>query len=101
MIAELSIFPIGKGVHLSEYVAPIIELIEKSGLDYKMTPMGTVIEGDTDKVFDLIRACHKKMAQDSDRVITNIKIDDVSKFSKLHSSCVSVLAFWLNFYNCF
>ncbi|MBN1899735.1 MTH1187 family thiamine-binding protein [Candidatus Sumerlaeota bacterium] len=76
MIAEFSTFPVGKGVHLSKYVAPIIKMIENSGLDYKMTPMGTIVEGDADRVFDLIRACHKKLARDSKRVITSIRIDD-------------------------
>lgn len=85
MIAEFSIFPVGKGVHLGKYVAPVIELIEKSGMSYKMTPMGTVVEGDADKVFDLIRACHKKMAKDCDRVITSVKIDDF----KGRTGCIS------------
>jgi len=76
MIAEISVFPVGKGIHLSKYVSQVLPLIEQSGLAYKMTPMGTVVEGDADLVFDLIKACHKKMAQIADRVITNVKIDD-------------------------
>lgn len=76
MIAEFSTFPIGKDVHLSAYVAPIVKMIAESGLAYKMTPMGTVVEGDCDAVFELIKACHKKMAETNERVITNIKIDD-------------------------
>lgn len=85
MIAEFSIFPLGRGIHLSEYVAPVIGIIEKSGLDYKLTPMGTVVEGGADKVFDLIRACHNKMAENCDRVITSVKIDDF----KGRTGCIS------------
>ena len=76
MIAEFSVFPVGRGAHLSQYVAPLFELIEKSGLEYRLTPMGTVVEGEVDEVFELVRACHKKMAEDSERVITSLKIDD-------------------------
>ena len=76
MIAEFSVFPVGKDVHLSAYVAQIMPLIVESGLTYKMTAMGTIVEGGTDEVFDLIRACHKKMAASCERVITNVKIDD-------------------------
>ena len=50
MIAEFSVFPVGKDVHLSAYVAPIIALVEKSGLPYKVTAMGTLVEGDVEAV---------------------------------------------------
>ncbi len=76
MLAEFSVFPLGKGVHLSKYIASIMPLIEESGLPYKLTAMGTIVEGDIDAVFDLIKACHKKMATDSERVISSVRIDD-------------------------
>ena len=76
MIAEFSVFPVGKGAHLSRFVARIFPLIEQSGLSYKLTAMGTIVEGDADQVFELVKACHKKMAEDSERVITSLKIDD-------------------------
>lgn len=76
MLAEFSCFPIGKGESLSKYVAKSLEMIEKSGLAYKLNPMGTVVEGEVDEVFDLIKAVHNRMLEDSDRVATYIKIDD-------------------------
>jgi uncharacterized protein (TIGR00106 family) len=76
MMAEVSIIPLDKGSSLSEYVAQMVEIIESSGLNYKMNPMGTVIEGDSHDVFQLIEKCHNRMVELSDRVLTTIKIDD-------------------------
>ena len=76
MIAEFSVFPVGRGPHLSEFVASMIELIEQSGLTYKLTSMGTIVEGEADEVFDLVKACHEKIAAASPRVVTSLRIDD-------------------------
>lgn len=76
MITEFSIFPVGKGESLSKDVAKVLDLVDKSGLDYKLTAMGTIIEGDINQVFDLIKRCHQKMRKGSSRVLTRINIDD-------------------------
>jgi uncharacterized protein (TIGR00106 family) len=76
LLAEFSIFPIGSGVSLSRYVARSIELIQRSGLPYKVNAMGTVVEGDYDEVMALIKKCHMRMRKDNERVVTIIKIDD-------------------------
>ena len=91
MIAEFSVFPVGKDVHLSAYVAPIIALVEKSGLPYKVTAMGTLVEGDVEAVFDLIKRCHKKMAASCERVVTQVKIDDfIGRTGRLEGKIQSV-----------
>ena len=38
--------------------------------------MGTVIEGTGDEVFSLLKKCHNEMLNYSDRVYTQITIDD-------------------------
>jgi len=76
MLAEFSIAPFDKGESLSKYVAEIIDLIDKTGLNYRLGAMGTTVEGDFDEVFDLIKVCHLKMREFSRRVITHIAIDD-------------------------
>ncbi len=76
MLAEFSISPLDKGISLSKYVARSLELIEKSGLPYKITPMATIVEGEVDEVFDLIKRCHKRMREDCARVSTHVRIDD-------------------------
>jgi uncharacterized protein (TIGR00106 family) len=77
MLAELSVAPMDKGAEgLSVYVAEAIRIIHESGLDYEIHAMGTLIEGPSDKVFEVIRRCHEAVAEKSERVVTSIKIDD-------------------------
>ncbi len=75
-IAEFSVSPAGKGVGVSEYVARCLDLVDRSGLAYRLNPMGTVVEGPFDDVIALIAKCHKAVASDCERVSTIIKIDD-------------------------
>ncbi len=75
-IAEFSITPIGKGVSVGEYVARCVDIVDRSGLAYRLNPMGTVVEGPFDEVLRLIARCHKAVAKDCERVSTTIKIDD-------------------------
>ncbi len=76
MIAEFSIMPVGAGVSLSPFVAECLRIVRDSGLKHQLTPMGTVLEGDGDKVVATIMACHSQVLRMSDRVVTSIKIDD-------------------------
>lgn len=76
MLADFSIAPLDKGESLSRYVAKIVEIVESSGLDYKLNSMGTTVEGNWDEVMELIKKCHSAMRQESRRVLTTIRIDD-------------------------
>ena len=76
MIAEISVIPIGEGIDLAGYVARIVKIIDESGLDYKLNAMGTVVEGDGDQIFDLIKKCHNTMLETAQRVYTTVKIDE-------------------------
>ncbi len=76
MLAEFSITPIGRGTSVSRYVARCLEIVDRSGLDYRLNPMGTVVEGPFDEVLQVIARCHKAVARDCARVSTIIKIDD-------------------------
>ena len=76
MMAEVSIVPVGKGESLSGFVAESMKIIEGSGLDYRINPMGTVIVGDYDEVMAVIKKCHMRMMDLAPRTVTTIKIDD-------------------------
>jgi len=80
MLAELTIFPIDKGISVSSYVKKAIEYIknesEKRSLKYELNSMGTNIEGEFDDVWDIIINSHKIMRKYSDRIYIIIKIDD-------------------------
>ncbi len=76
MLAEFSIVPIGVGTGVSSYVAEVIEIVQESGLPYRVNPMGTCVEGSWNDIMKLIRKCHRRVMKRADRVIINIKIDD-------------------------
>ncbi|MFQ5964797.1 MAG: MTH1187 family thiamine-binding protein [Candidatus Scalinduaceae bacterium] len=76
MIANFSITPIGKGSSLSTHIAEVLKIVDKSGINYKLHAMGTILEGDWDKILMLIKKCHNNILKSSDRVVTTITIDD-------------------------
>lgn len=75
VLAEVSIFPLDKGESVGEYVARTVEIIEKSGLAYRVGAMGTCIEGEWDEVMGLVKACFETMKKDCHRVEVQIKAD--------------------------
>ena len=77
MLAELELVPIGtKSASLSVLLAEVAKLIDASGLDYRVGPMGTVVEGEWDPVMQLAKRCHDAVLTSSARVMTTIRIDD-------------------------
>jgi uncharacterized protein (TIGR00106 family) len=76
MIVEFSVVPVGKGDSLAELVSKVVDIIDTSGMPYQLTAMGTIVEGEWNDVFELIKECHLKMRRHASRVITSITIDD-------------------------
>lgn len=75
VLMEFSMFPLGKGDSLSPYVARILDVVDTSGLDYRLTAMGTLVEGDIVPVLDVVRRCLEVLAQDCDRISCSVKLD--------------------------
>jgi uncharacterized protein (TIGR00106 family) len=75
VLLEMSIVPMGVGESVSKYVAECVDLIDKSGLEYEVHSMGTIIEGELDDVVVLMKKCIEKMAEHSDRVTCAAKLD--------------------------
>lgn len=75
VLLEFSMTPLGKGESVSQYVARSLQIIDQSGLDYRLHAMGTVIEGEIDDVLDVLKKCLEAMATDCDRVTCAAKLD--------------------------
>jgi uncharacterized protein (TIGR00106 family) len=75
LLLEFAMFPMGRGESVSPFVARSLNIIDKSGLPYQLTPMGTIIEGDWEEVMAVVTACFEAMNADCERITTNIKID--------------------------
>jgi uncharacterized protein (TIGR00106 family) len=75
VLVEFSMTPLGKGESVSRYVSRSLDIIDRSGLPYRLTPMGTILEGEWDEVMGVVRDCFERMRQDCDRITTSIKVD--------------------------
>jgi uncharacterized protein (TIGR00106 family) len=75
VLLEFSMSPLGKGESVGKYVSRSLEIIDKSGVDYRLNPMGTVLEGEWDEVFNVVRQCYERMSKDCKRISCSIKVD--------------------------
>ncbi len=75
VLLEFSMYPTDKGASVSRYVARSLEIIDASGLPYRLGPMGTTLEGDYDQVMGVVQRCFERMSVDCDRIACIIKID--------------------------
>jgi uncharacterized protein (TIGR00106 family) len=75
VLLEMSITPLGKGESVSKYVAECVDIVDRSGLDYELHAMGTILEGELSQVLDVMRRCIEQMATHSDRVTCAAKLD--------------------------
>lgn len=75
VLLEMSITPLGKGESVSEYVAECVDIIDRSGLDYELHAMGTIVEGELAEVLKLMQQCIEQTAEHSDRVTCAAKLD--------------------------
>ncbi|MCK4874210.1 MAG: MTH1187 family thiamine-binding protein [Sulfurimonas sp.] len=79
VLLEFSMFPTSpdgrEGASVSKQVSKVIDAIDKSGVAYQLTPMGTVIETDTMKeALSIIELAYEQL-QDCERVYSSLKFD--------------------------
>lgn len=75
VLLEFSMYPVGQGESLSPYVARSLDIIDKSGLTYQLTPMGTILEGEWAACMAVVTACFEAMRADCPRVEVALKVD--------------------------
>jgi uncharacterized protein (TIGR00106 family) len=75
LLLEFSMSPLDRGESLSAYVARSLDIVDKSGVPYRINPMGTVLEGEWDEVFGVVRKCFDEMRGDCNRISIAIKVD--------------------------
>lgn len=79
MLAEFSVSPVGSGVHMGKEVAKAVKVVKESGLDYQLTALGTLVEGDRNKVMEVILRAHEAVLKSNERVYTRIVLDEFRK----------------------
>ncbi len=81
-IVDVVVIPVGtEGPSVSKYIAEIqtkLEAFKQEGkIDYQLTPMNSLIEGELSDLFEVVQAIHElPFDKGLDRVCTNIRIDD-------------------------
>lgn len=75
VLMEFSIAPVGEGESVGAQVARVIDLIDRSGLAYQLTPMGTIVEGEWDEVMGLVTRCFRLLEAEFQRVGLHLKVD--------------------------
>jgi uncharacterized protein (TIGR00106 family) len=93
-IMEISVVPIGTAsTSISRFVAACVELVERQGLKYEVTAMGTQVEGAVDDLLTLAAHMHRApFSQGAQRVLTTIRLDERrDKESRIAGKKASVL----------
>jgi uncharacterized protein (TIGR00106 family) len=75
VLLEFSISPMDKGASVGEYVARALDVIDRSGVAYRLNPMGTVLEGEWEEVFGVVQQCFERLEADCERISISIKVD--------------------------
>lgn len=78
-LAEITIIPLGTGSpSVSKYVARAVKVLQQEkDIKYEITSMGTIVEGDLDKILSVARKMHEEtFGEGVARVATTVKIDD-------------------------
>jgi uncharacterized protein (TIGR00106 family) len=75
VLLEFSMSPLEKGPSVGQYVARSLEIIDESGLDYRLHAMGTIVEGEIDEVLGVLKKCFDAMASDCERITCSAKLD--------------------------
>lgn len=79
VLLEFSMFPTSpdgrEGASVSAQVSKVIDAIDKSGVAYQLTPMGTVVETQTMKeALNIIELAYEQL-EDCERVYSSLKFD--------------------------
>lgn len=75
VLLEFSMAPLGQGESVSAQVARILDVIDRSGVPYQLTPMGTILEGEWAEVMAVVTACFETLAADCPRIGVHLKVD--------------------------
>ena len=76
VLLEFQMSPRADGDSVSAYVAQVIDIIDRSGVPYQLTPMGTILEGEWDETFGVVKACFEHLrTAGCTRIGLHLKVD--------------------------
>lgn len=76
VLMEFAMFPTDKGESVSEAVSRIIRMVRDSGVAYRLTPMGTIVETPTlEAALSIVQRSHDLLKEDAGRIYATVKLD--------------------------
>jgi len=77
-LLEISVVPLGTSTpSIGDYVADVIRTCKRSKVKYRLTDMGTIVEGRPGDLFKLAQKLHETpFKKGAKRVMTTLSIDD-------------------------
>lgn len=77
VLLEFSMFPTDQGESVSAFVSQIIKMIDASGVNYRLTPMGTIIETSSMReALDIVQRAYDVLErQGCNRIYSSLKFD--------------------------
>ena len=77
VLLEFSMFPTDKGESVSAYVSPVIKMIAATGVEYRLTAMGTLVEAPTlRQALEIVEKAYEVLEQKGcRRVYSSLKLD--------------------------
>jgi len=76
VLLEFSMFPTDKGESVSNEVSRVIKMIRDSGVPYKLTAMGTIIETESmEEALSIVQKSHDVLSENAGRIYSSLKID--------------------------
>jgi uncharacterized protein (TIGR00106 family) len=77
-LMEISVVPLGLGTPgVGDYVAALVDYLQKNHIPFRLTDMGTIIEGSADQLLQWAASLHElPFEKGVQRVVTHIALDD-------------------------
>ncbi len=75
MLIQFSVFPFTKGLSIRAHVAKALEELDKAGLPYRVTDMGTIVEGEWETLMPALKRIHDRLLSDTERVYMTLSLD--------------------------
>lgn len=77
-LLEINIVPVGTdSPSIGDYVAEVVKACDQRKLKYRLTDMGTIIEGEPENIFSVAKFLHEiPFSRGVSRVLTHLTIDD-------------------------
>jgi uncharacterized protein (TIGR00106 family) len=93
-IATVHVIPLGTSTpSVGSYIADCVKVLKAAGACFEVNAMGTVIDGEMDEIFTLVKKMHAiPFEKGVQRVVTTVTIDDrKDKKVTAHGKLASVM----------